>query len=965
MRSELPANRLRVDLVAECIWRDGDRYSVPPKAFRVLRCLMDRPEELVTKEALLDAVWPETYVIDKVLNIAVSELRQALGDDPREPRFIATVHRRGFRWIGPPAGTLASAPDEDAGIFVGRADGLAELERAHALAAGGQRQMVFVTGEAGIGKSTLVDRFLAGLAHAAPPASIAYGQCVDRYGVGEVYRPLLDASEAMLRAGGPEMLATFRKYAPSWLLRMPDLLDAKALAALQRSVTDVTVERMQRELERALEAIAAEQVVVLALEDLHWSDVATAGFLGALAAGRGPARLLIIGTYRPFDAVAHQHPIMTLKRELAAKRQCGELPLSGLSSEAVDALLAERFGAHRLPAPLAPRLQAQTSGNPLFLLNALADLVQRGWLFEDDGAWQCGADLDALAGAVPDGTRELIAMRLDLLPAATQELLEAASVAGVSFATQALAAALERSEAEVEAECDRLTHTLFLQRGDEIEWPDGSRGRQQRFRHVLYRQVLEERIPPSRRQELHRCIAARLERGYGARAGEIAATLRFHYERAGDLQRAVDCVELLIQQSFERRANHEAMALHEDAIQLLERLPTSETTARRLQQTKVRLGFLSTTTVGHGDVRSARAVAAGVTAPASTSADRLVSLSSVAAAQVAAGDFQPGLETADAILALDADGAPGARLTGHAFAGMAHYYRGDIGEALRHLELVATLAATTPPIAFVDGLATPTYDVATPALSVRAQALVLAGRAAQASAAMELALARAKTLEMPWYLSWALNCACNVAVMGRDPSLVRQRAGQLETHCGDGQDSFRLGAHFMLAWAAAMESDDPASTAAFRERLDEYGSIANPLVTARNFSMLAEAHLRVGQADGAVAALDCADAARGQSGYYDAERRRLRAAVALARGRRGGRRAMQDAETALEDAIAIAAAQGAALFALRATVDLARLWSGTARRDDARQRLTEALAPFDDGPGDADVREARALIEAI
>jgi DNA-binding winged helix-turn-helix (wHTH) protein len=965
VHSERPVNRLRVDLVAECIWRDGNRYSVPPKAFRVLRCLMERPEELVTKETLLDAVWPETYVIDKVLNIAVSELRQALGDDPKQPRFIATVHRRGFRWTGPPAATLASAADEDAGIFVGRSDGLAELERGYAHAAAGQRQMVFVTGEAGIGKSTLVDRFLAGLAHgAAAPASIAYGQCVDRYGVGEVYRPLLDAAETMLRAGGPAMVATFRKYAPSWLLRMADVLDAKALAALQRTATDVSVERMQRELGRALEAIAAEQVVVLALEDLHWSDVATTGFLGTLAAGRRPARLLIIGTYRPFDAVAHQHPIMTLKRELAGKRQCSELPLSGLSSEAVDVLLAERFGAHRLPAPLAPRLQAQTSGNPLFLLNALADLVQRGWLYEDDGAWQCGADLDALAGAVPGGTRELIAMRLDLLPPATQELLEAASVAGVSFTTQALAAALERSEVEIEAECDRLTHTLFLQRGEEIEWPDGSRGRQQKFRHILYRHVLEERIPPSRRKELHQRIAARMDRGYGARAGEIAATLRFHYEQAGELSRAVDCIDLLVQQCFARRAMHEAMALYEDAIQLLERLPPSEATARRLQQTKVNLGFLSTTTVGHVDAWSASAVTAGVAAPAPTSLDNFMSLGGAAATQIAAGDYQQGLETADAILALDDENAPGARLTGHALAGMVHYHRGDIRGALEHLDLVATLANATP-IRAGHGPTASAYDAATPALGVRAQALVLAGHAAPAAAAIELALARAGTLEMPWYLSWALNCACNVAVMGRDPTLVRQRANQLETHCGDGQDSFRLGARFMLAWAAVMESGDPASTHVFRERLDEYGSIPNPLITARNFSMLAEAHLRVGQPDGAAAALDCADAARGQAGYYDAERRRQRAAVALARGRRGGRRAMQDAETALEDAIALAVAQGASLFALRATVDRAHLWHGTERSDDARQRLTQALAALDVATDAADARDARALLDTL
>src|SRR5262245_60283115 len=90
----------RIDLAAECIWRDGEQVSVPPKAFLVLRHLMERPHRLVTKDELMDGVWPDTHVTDTVLNVAIGQLRQALGDNPRQPRFIETVHRRGFRWIG-------------------------------------------------------------------------------------------------------------------------------------------------------------------------------------------------------------------------------------------------------------------------------------------------------------------------------------------------------------------------------------------------------------------------------------------------------------------------------------------------------------------------------------------------------------------------------------------------------------------------------------------------------------------------------------------------------------------------------------------------------------------------------------------------------------------------------------------------------------------------------------------------
>src|SRR5690242_82617 len=90
-----------IDRAAECVWRDGEPVSVRPKAFLVLRHLMERPRQLVTKRELMDAVWPDTHVTEIVLNVAISQLRQALGDDPRQPRFIETMHRRGFRWIGP------------------------------------------------------------------------------------------------------------------------------------------------------------------------------------------------------------------------------------------------------------------------------------------------------------------------------------------------------------------------------------------------------------------------------------------------------------------------------------------------------------------------------------------------------------------------------------------------------------------------------------------------------------------------------------------------------------------------------------------------------------------------------------------------------------------------------------------------------------------------------------------------
>ena len=93
-------DRFSLDLVNECLWRGSEEIKIGPKAFAVLNYLLNRSGQLVTKEELLNAVWPETFVGDAVLKVTVRQLREALDDDPKSPRFIETAHRRGYRFIG-------------------------------------------------------------------------------------------------------------------------------------------------------------------------------------------------------------------------------------------------------------------------------------------------------------------------------------------------------------------------------------------------------------------------------------------------------------------------------------------------------------------------------------------------------------------------------------------------------------------------------------------------------------------------------------------------------------------------------------------------------------------------------------------------------------------------------------------------------------------------------------------------
>jgi len=716
--SDVIASRVRIDLADECIWRDGERRSVPPKAFLVLRCLMVQPSQLVTKQQLLEAAWPDTFVAEVVLSVAIRQLRQAFADDSKEPRFIETVHRRGFRWIGasnvdsgsklsPQQAMLGTelVPPEPSGFttdIVGRAEALAVLAKSYARATAGQRQMVFVTGDPGIGKTAVVDHFVRGLAIPGQelPAFVARGQCIESYIAGEAYRPVVEVIETLVRDGGSTMRTVFAKHAPTWMLQMPGLSTAAQLEEFRRTVMTSTSDHMRRELERAIEAASAERCIVLVLEDLHWSDSATVGLLWALAARREAAHLMIIGVYRAIDAISNQHPVVRLKQELVSKRLCVEIALDGLDTEAVGSYLGLCFADHRLPADFAARLRTQTSGNPLFLLNALAEFERRGWLSRRAGAWSCNVDVDTLAAAVPDGTREIISFRLDQLPAATQELLEAASAAGETFPTQVLAAAVERSCDEVEKECVRLGSAApFLQEGADLEWPDGSRGRQHSFRHALYRQVLDARLSPTRRQLLHQRIAARLERGYGDRAGEIAGQLSFHCEHAGDLLHAAEHIDVLVPQAYARRATQEAEALTKHAVALLKRLPRSEPRQQRLLQATISYGLALGASRGVGSVEVGRvfsdARALGQSIP--TSPEHVMSLVSLSVGALMNGRLQESRRIAEELLALAGpDAPPHTAICGNLAVGSARLYIGDIEASIEHLERGRALLEKEP-----------------------------------------------------------------------------------------------------------------------------------------------------------------------------------------------------------------------------------------------------------------------------
>ena len=392
--------------------------------------------------------------------------------------------------------------------------------------------MGIIAGEPGIGKTALVNTFVVQVA-AVEDLCVGHGQCIESYGAGEPYRPVLEALGRLCREPeGTRLVAVLRQYAPSWLVQMPALLPPAEWEALQRMMGHTAQTRMLRELTEALDAFTTERPLVLVLEDLHWSDRATLEWLAYVARRPDPARLLILGTYRPVEAIVHAHPLRAVFTEVGPHGQCVELVLDYLSEADVAAYLGQRFGGAQLAAALARVLHRRTQGNPLFLMAMVDELVRHQVVREGPDGWDVREGVESITAMVPANLRALIELQLAHLSPEDQTLLEAASVAGIEFSTGAVAAALKHAEEVVEARCMALAHQgQLLQARGQAAWPDGTVTDCYSFVHALYLEVLYQRIPARRQTRWHARIGTRLAHGFGESAGEMAAALAMHFGR--------------------------------------------------------------------------------------------------------------------------------------------------------------------------------------------------------------------------------------------------------------------------------------------------------------------------------------------------------------------------------------------------------------------------------------------------
>jgi DNA-binding winged helix-turn-helix (wHTH) protein/tetratricopeptide (TPR) repeat protein len=993
--------RFRLDATNECLWDGPQAISLRPKAFAVLKLLVEHSGQLVTKQKLLETVWPGTYVGDAVLKASIRQLREAMGDDAASPRYIETAHRRGYRFIGFSAGqdlgvgvrgnsaisditadserpaSVLSSP-EALGAVLGREAEFATLREWVDRGLSGDRQIVFVTGEPGIGKTSLVNGLLQQVS-AVARVWIARGQCLEQFGAGEAYLPVLEGLSRLGRApGGDRIIELLRQHAPTWLHELPSLLPSGEREALRQQAAGATRERMLREIADAIEAMTVELPLILVLEDLHWSDYSTVDLVAYLARRRDPARLIVIGTYRPVDMVLGDHPLNAVKRELQAHGLSRELPLAFLTEEAVAQYLAARLAQHQPSKRLAHLIHRRSEGNPLFMVNLVEYLLAESIIALDNGGWHLQGGLAEIESGIPENIRQLIEKQIERLSPDERRVLEGASVVGMECSSVAIGAGLDESTEWVEEHCEVLVRRYqFLTPGRLVELPDGTMTARYKFSHVLYLEVPYGLLPPTRRSQIHRRVGQRGEEIYRDRVGEIAAELAMHFEQGGDNPRAVKYLLRAATNARYRSAHHEAEALARRGMQALQRLPPTVERDQQELNLKMILGVAVMAIKGFA-ADEARGVFESVLElcrrhDAPSQAFRALWL--LALFYYFRAELESAEKMGHRISALaDTSGESFFVLEAHRGVGSVLLELGRFDEALAHLEHAAT-ASDDNPGASEESLSGQTPQVVSACYAARAMWAL--GYPDAAIDRAERALSVAQDVRHPERLLTATHFVAQLNQLRGEPVATQERAETVISLAEEyGLPLWLAFGHMNRGWARIAQNDPDGGIEDMRRGLSMYDASGARLWRPHYLGLLAHALAGANHIDDAFREVASALAMVQVTGEYwcAAELHRIEGELVIMQAagdehpstppRKLPSSAASRAEGCFRQALAIARQQQARSWELRVSTSLGRLFYRQDKRVEARRVVRETLEWFKEGHDTEDQKTARTLVDA-
>ena len=332
----------RLDTCTQLLCTEESCVNLSPKIYRLLLYFLLNSGRLISHEELFNTVWDGRIVDDSALRLAVNSLRNVLQDESKSPLYILTVFRRGYRFVAEVSvkecNQIVEASEDSLLSFDRRSHAqicsvwfeytqeLVELREAFRLAENGNRRLVFLHGEQGIGKTTLLDAFLDNVHH--PKLAVLRARCVQMGSVTEPFLPLLEALERHCREPyGRLLIERLGHLAPTWLYQMLNVLDPDEIAMLLTKTVHINTGRMMREGANFFETLCNTSTLILILDNSHWSDEFTLDLLHFLMFRCSAAKLLIIVSYRSCEDGAGIRRIDEMRAELLHRGLCQELSM--------------------------------------------------------------------------------------------------------------------------------------------------------------------------------------------------------------------------------------------------------------------------------------------------------------------------------------------------------------------------------------------------------------------------------------------------------------------------------------------------------------------------------------------------------------------------------------------------------------------------------------------------------------
>jgi predicted ATPase len=850
----------------------------------------------------------------------------------------------------------------DRTTFVGREAELSLLRRHLDQTKRGGGRVVTIAGAPGVGKSRIASEI--GAEASQRGFAVLTGNCYD-LDDSVPFIPFVEIFEAALaRAPRPEV---FREA-----LGEDATAIARLMPQLRRLFPDIPQplqippDQSRRILFNAIAEViarrAATKPVLLLLEDLHWADEGTLSLLDHLARLLARIPVMIIATYRDSEIDAGGSLAKTLDN-LIRLHLVERISLGGLPQNAVAEMIRSLSGREP-PQALVTLIHAHTEGNPFFIEELFQHLVERGKLTDPNGDFRAALNLTDID--LPQSLRIVIGRRLARLSQDTQKVLGAAAVIGRSFSFELLEASTG-ANADSLLDClDEAERVALI--SSTLQYPEA----RFKFAHELIRQAVITGLSAARRQRLHLNVANAIERLYSKELELHVDDLAHQLWQAGaaaDASRTVRYLQMAGEEAVKRSANVEAVSHFNRGLELLKTMPVTPEHVQRELSLQLGLGVPLSLTKGMSapEVETTYKRARELCLRVGENRQLFSVLLGLRRVYFMRGEPQTALELGAQLLALAQRQDPSLLPRAHLMLGEILYTLGEFAQAREHLEQGIAVYDTQQerPHVLVYGI-----DSGVGCLSYGAIILWLLGHPDQSLKMSHRALPLAQELGHPYTLAMALNWAAQLHQLRREERLTQERAEKAVNLAAEQQFPVWLAWGTILrGWALVRQGYGEDEIGRMLRVLEAWRATAARATLPSMLTLLADAQQTVAQTMEGLNTVAEALTAVEKTGerLFEAELYRIKGQLSLQSKQVNASQgnSIEEAESCFLKAIEIAHRQRAKSLELRASTSLSRLWQQRGKKQQARRLLAEIYGWFTEGFDTSDLKEAKALLEAL